>query len=110
MALRKIDIRNHILNNAKVLGNSNRDLLDVVSDLVNQHGLDKKSRSVIMDGTFLGMATLERIGSLKECDSGRAYRPEYETIRRLMNYFGVEATLNQVHIKKAYQNKAKETS
>ena len=82
-------------------------MINVASDLVNQHGLDKKSRGAIMKGTFLSLSTLERVASLEECESGEAYRPQLDTIERILKYFNTEISLNQTAIKKAYGNRAK---
>lgn len=103
----KLDIRNHILSRARALGNNEKGLKEVCSDLVNSFGVDGKALDQIARGTFLSESTIKRMATLKECDTGEPYRPQVETIERILRFFGAEVRFEQVTIKSAYANKPK---
>lgn len=107
MAATQLDIKNVMLTRSKALGNSNRGLKEVCSDLTNQHGIKGRQLRQLQDGTFLSRNTLERVASLDDCDSGSPYRPNADTLERILRYFGAEINFNQVVIAGKYQNREK---
>lgn len=107
MAARQLDIKNHILSRARALGNNDKGLREVCSDLVNSFGTDRKSRERIAEGTFLSISTIDRMATLKECDTGEPYRPNADTIERILRFFGAEIRFEQVSIQSRYANKPK---
>jgi len=107
MAVTKLDIKNTLLTKSRALGNSSRGLKEVVSDLLNQHGSDSKSLKKVAAGTFLSVPTLQRLCSLTEAESGEPYRPQADTLERVLKYFGAEIYFDQVEISSRYQPKPK---
>lgn len=107
MAVQKLDVKNHILSRARALGNTETGLREVCSDLVNSFGTDRKSRQRIAEGTFLSEDTISRIASLRECDTGEPYRPNTDTVERILRFFGAEIHFQQIHISNRYANKPK---
>ena len=107
-------VRNAIVHNLnirkqKALGNSTRGLKEVASDLVNQFtGGDSKRLSALSDMTFLSTHTLARLSSLAECESGAPYRPNCDTVERVMRAFDMEVNFKEVAIKGKYKNQPKE--
>ena len=106
---RKIDIKNQLLSGSKALGNSNRGLKEVCSDLVNdfQRRGGKSAKQKLKDGTYLCSATIDRIASLEETEDGNQYRPNADTCERILKFFGAEMSFNEVIIKPRYTNKPK---
>lgn len=102
-----VDIKNYILRNAKALGNTNREEKNLCSDLLNNAISKKGDLERIAEGTFLCVATLERMRTLKECETGAPYNPSSDTCARILRYFGMEAVYNHTTIKSAYRNKPK---
>lgn len=107
-AATKIDIKNSLLTRARALGNTSKGLKEVCSDLINQHGIDKKGMNQLCEGTFLSRNTIERMAKLTETEHGLPYRPNADTIERVLRYFGAQITFDQVVISNKYQNKPKE--
>lgn len=89
----------------KALGNSNRGLKEVASDLLNQMGRDDMKN--IVAGTFLSPSTIDRVMNLTEAESGEPYRPQSETLERIFRYCGAEISFNEVVIKKKFLNQPK---
>lgn len=104
----QIDIKNRLLTTTSALGNSNRGLKEVCSDLLNEGGKGKGRIEQICDGTFLSRTTIERMMSLKESETGGTYRPQAETCERILRYFGASMRFDQVIIHSRYCNKPKE--
>lgn len=104
-AATQLDIKNHILSRSKVLGNSERGLKEVCSDLLNDYG--RHNLKEVEKGTFLSRSTLERVMTLEEADSGEPYRPQSETLERILRYFGAEIKFDQVRISPRFRNKPK---
>jgi len=93
--------RKHILTRIKpiALGNTNRDLLDVCSDLLNQ---DKGNWQVVAEKAFLSFATVVRVAL---CE--RPYSPRADTLERIIRYYGVKVSFAEEHIESRYDNKPK---
>jgi hypothetical protein len=106
-AAQTLHIKNHILSRARALGNTKRGFKEVCSDLVNQHGVKGADLRRICDGTFLCPTTIQRIATLEDCETGIPYRPNADTVERILRYFGAEVTFDQVSISNRYQNKPK---
>ena len=104
-AATQLDIKNALLTNTKALGNSNRGLKEVVSDLLNQHGRNHVAE--IEKGTFLSRATIYRLMDLTEAESGEPYRPQADTLERVLRYYGAEISFDQVSIDGRYLPKEK---
>lgn len=84
----------------KALGNSDRKFKNVASDLLNALG-EKPSK--IADGTFLSVATVERV---MKCED--EYRPQSETLERIFRYCNAEVSFSHTKIKPEFSNKPKE--
>lgn len=97
-------VRSLILGKAKALGNSHYGLKEVVSDLLNAHGGDLDE---VAKGTFLCKSTLEHLKTLEDTPLGTPYRPQADTLERVLRYFGTEIHFKQVTIRHAYRNKPK---
>lgn len=95
-----IAFHNAILERASALGNSKRGLKEVASDLINDYGRHRKRE--LCDGCFLSPATLERVA---DCDPD--YRPQADTLERIIRFFGGEITFNSVVIKPRFRNQPK---
>lgn len=104
----KLQIHNEMLSRMRALGNSERGFKELCSDLINQTGTDKKTFERIADGCFLSPETIRRMSKLTESEDGTPYRPNSDTIERILRYFGAEVTLNAVTISKAYRNQPKQ--
>ncbi len=93
--------------NLKAGGNSTRGLKEVSSDLVNSMGLKD---SEIADMTGLSSSTISRMKSLEPAESGEAYRPQTETVERILKGCNYEVTLTPVRggVAKRYMNKPKD--
>lgn len=108
-AARQLVIKNDLLLRSKVLGNSGKGLKELCSDLINDFcGRDKKKLSFIAAGTFLSRPTLERLCTLEESESGAPYKPNSDTLERVLTYFGAEISFNQVAIKPRFQCRPKD--
>ena len=89
----------------KALGNSNRGLKEVASDLLNQMGRSELKN--ICAGTHLSPTTIDRIMSLKEAESGADYSPQSSSLERVFKFCGAEIEFHTVDIKKRFMNKPK---
>lgn len=92
--------------NTVALGNSDRGLKEVASDLLNDQGRDQIKN--ICQGTFLSRTTVERVMELKETGNGDPYRPQSETLERIFRYCNAEIILQEVKIKPKFRNIPKE--
>lgn len=102
-----LDIKNSLLTRARALGNTERGLKEVCSDLLNQHGITGADLSRLRTGTFLSDSTLKRMATLTDSETGRPYRPNADTCERVLRYFGAELRFDQVVISSRYANKPK---
>jgi len=84
----------------KALGNSKTSLKNVASDYINQY--HRREFSNIADGCFLSTPTIARVA---DCED--EYTPQLQTIERILIYFGAEIDINEVTIKKKFQNQPK---
>lgn len=100
----QLQIKNTILSKARALGNSNKGLKDVCSDLLNAYGGDLKA---VTKGTYLCRSTLEHLQNLNDTPTGNPYRPQAETLERVLKYFGAEINFSEVKINPRYRNKPK---
>lgn len=96
----KLDFKNALLANSRALGNSHRGLKEVVSDLLNQHGRDHIAD--IEKGTFLSRHTLYRLMDLTDAESGEPYRPQADTLERVLRYYGAEIHFSEIKIQGRY--------
>lgn len=103
----KLQIVNRIIDNARVLGNTDTGLKEFCSDLINDYVSDKKDWQILSDNTFLSVGTLKRLSLLTETEQGDPYRPQADTCERVMRFFNCEVYFRQVKIKSKYQNKEK---
>ena len=95
--------KNAIFENLKkrvCLGNTRRGFKEVASDLANATG---EKPSQIAKGTFLSPHT---IGRVMDCEDN--YRPQAETLERIMRYCNAEVVFSEVPIRNNFQNKPKE--
>jgi len=83
------------------LGNSQRGLKEVASDLLNELGRD--SIKYIEQGTYLSRGTIERV---MECES--LYRPQAETLERIFKYCNASIVFQHEEVKPQFTNKPKE--
>ena len=102
-----INIKNRLLSGTKALGNSNTGLKEVCSSLVSDALNKGLTTQRICDITYLSPATIERLRTLKEAESGRDYRPMSDTCERILKAFGAEIQFNHVQIKPRFNNKPK---
>ena len=84
----------------KAFGNTGISYKEICSDYCNSIG--RSGIKEICNGTFLTRHTIERI---MDCDDN--YRPQDETIRRIMVYFGLQAEVTPVRIQSKYRNQPK---
>lgn len=84
------------------LGDSQRGLKELCSDLLHSHG-GKDNIDAIVAGTFLCKSTLYRV---MDCEEN--YRPQSETLERILRYCGAEVVIHHVKISSKNQNKPKE--
>ena len=85
----------------KALGNSNIELKEVASDLLNQIGRD--SITQIASGTYLNAATIARV---MDCD--KRYSPRADTLERIFRFCNAEVSFNSVKINRKFMNQPKE--
>lgn len=92
-----------ILNRVKnvALGNSDRGLKHVASDLCNELG--RKAAKDIANGCYLSKSTVERV---MDCDD--SYRPQAETLERIFRYCNAKITFDSVSMQGKYQNQPKD--
>jgi len=107
-AVTKVDFKNRLLEKTKLLGNNKRGgFKELCSDLINQHGIDKKGMQALMDGTFLSYNTIQRMAKLTETENGEPYRPNADTVERILRYFNAEVSFTEVKIKPVFRNTPK---
>lgn len=94
-------IKAGLLERTSALGNSKRGLKEVCSDLCNQ--FDRKHASKIAEGCFLSRGTVLRV---MECDE--MYRPQAETLERILRFFNAQVFFSEVAIKPRYRNHEKQ--
>lgn len=102
-----VGIKNYILRNAKTLGNSDQEDKHLCSELLGNAIRKKGDIERIAEGTFLCVATIERMRTLKECKTGATYYPSSDTCARILRYFGMEASWSTTTIKSQHRNKPK---
>lgn len=101
-------VRSIVIDRARCLGNSKTDFKTLCSDLIADYLVTKKgSIDALVAGTFLSSNTLERLRTLKESQTGRAYRPCDDTLERVFRFFNVEFSCKVVKISAANRNKPK---
>lgn len=89
---------------AKAGGNSDRGLKELASDILSQmHGKD----SEIAGDAVLAASTIKRMRELTPAESGQEYRPQAETIERILKAANVEISVKHVKIQKRYMPKPK---
>lgn len=84
----------------KAFGNTGISNKEICADYCNSVGRD--GIKDICKGTFLTRPTIERV---MDCDAN--YRPQDETIRRIMVYFNLQAEVKPVRIQSKYRNTPK---
>ena len=94
-------IKAGLLEKTQALGNSKRGLKEVCSDLCNQ--FDRKHARVIAEGCFLSKGTVVRV---MDCEEN--YRPQADTLERILRYFNAEIRFSEVVIKPRFRNHEKE--
>jgi hypothetical protein len=104
-AVTELDIQNHMFDNMKALGNSKKGLKECCSDILNKSNYTNKQWA---DMTFLAPTTIERMRKLTEAESGAEYRPQADTLERIIKASGGEITFRQVNIQSRYMPKEKE--
>lgn len=102
---RQLDIKNRVLAETSALGNSDRGLKEVVSDVLNSYG--RGNLANVEKGTFLSRTTLDRLMTLEETEDGNPYRPQADTLERVLKYFGAELHFSQVVISPRWLPKPK---
>ncbi len=88
----------------QVLGNSDRSLKHLASDLLNQTNNDKW----VAENAYLNIETVKRLRDLKEAKSGADYQPKLDTVERVLRALGCRLTGEHVSIRGAYAPKPKE--
>lgn len=99
------DIRNFLLSKTQALGNSDRGLKEVCSDLLNAYG--KGDLKNVERGTFLSRTTLIRMMELTETEHGDPYRPNADTCERILKYFNAQIEFKEVSISRRFRNQPK---
>jgi len=100
----QLQVKNVILSRAKALGNTDKGLKEVCSDLLNAYGSDLRA---VIKGTFLSRATLEHLQNLNDTPTGNPYRPQAETLERVLKFYGAQINFSEVKISPRYRNKPK---
>lgn len=98
------EFRQEIMNRVKkvALGNSDRGLKHLASDLLNEYGKSDKAIEELSEATYLCKHTIRRI---QECSE--LYSPRLDTIERCLKAMNCEITAHEVEIEKQYQNRPK---
>lgn len=81
-------------------GNTGVPRKELASDWCNSVG--RAGMKDMVAGMFLTRKTIERV---MECDEN--YRPQDDTIDRVLNYFGLQGEYKQVKMQSKYRNKPK---
>lgn len=84
MGVQKLQVKNALIAKARTYGNSHYTDKHLCSDLVNQWGTSPEKLERLSEITFLSVATLKRMSTLKEPESGGEYWPSSETITRIL--------------------------
>lgn len=90
-----------LIEKTRALGNSKRGLKEVASDLINREGRNHIKQ--MAEGMFLSRHTVARVA---DCDPH--YKPQADTIERVLKYFSVEIRFNEVALKPRFHNKPKD--
>lgn len=106
-AVTHANFKTALLNRSRALGNTGRGLKEVCSDLVNEYLTDGGQLSRLAAGTFLSEQTLYRVSKLTEAESGEPYKPNADTLERILRFFGAEVHFKSVTIRGQYFNKPK---
>ena len=94
-------IKAGLLEKTQALGNSKRGLKEVASDLCNQ--FDRKHASKIAEGCFLSKGTVIRV---MDCEEN--YKPQADTLERILRYFNAQIHFTEVVIKPRFRNHEKD--
>lgn len=105
MGATKLEIKNSLLTRTRALGNSDRGLKEVVSDILNAYG--RNNLKEVEKGTFLSRPTLQRLMDLTETEHGDPYRPQADTLERVLKYFNAEIYFAEVKISPKWRPKPK---
>lgn len=94
-------VRSGILKNVNLhtLGNSGRDDRDLAIDLINA---SNESYEDLAEKCFLHPSTVKNLAQEK------TLYPQYDTLKRVLTYFGVAATHTLINVKSEYQNRPKD--
>lgn len=103
----QLDFKNELLVGKTVLGNSNYGFKELCSDLLNDYCTNKRANQEVADGTFLSPTTIDRLKKLTETEGGEEYRPQSNTIERVLIFFGAEVHFQQIRISAKFSNKEK---
>ena len=87
--------------NNKVLGNSDRGLKELASDLIAQHG--EKASKKIAEAAYLNVTTVERV---LKCEP--QYQPRLDTIERILRACDVRLESGYIATKGKYMPKPKD--
>lgn len=87
---------------AQALGNSDRGMKELASDLIGEMG-GKKACKLISEQAYLTPSTVARVF---DCDE--KYNPQLQTIERILRVCGCRIHADYVSIKGAYMPKPKE--
>ena len=87
--------------NNKVLGNSDRGLKELASDLIAQHG--EKASKKIAEAAYLNVATVERV---LKCEPH--YQPRLDTIERILRACNVRLESGYIATQGKYMPKPKD--
>jgi len=100
MSIEKI-IRENIKNNVALtaLGNSDRKMKDVATDIINAAGM---SYGDVAEQCFLCEATVKNLAT------GKTKNPQSETIERVFRAFAYQLDMKAVRLNTKYRNKPKE--
>lgn len=90
--------------NAKAGGNSHRGLKEVCSDIIAASGLKD---SQVADLALISASTVARLRELTPAESGQPYRPQAESIERVLRGLGIGFNMTPERITKKYQNQPK---
>lgn len=100
------DLKNEFLRRIKLRagGNSKRGMKELASDLINNSGMNHNQ---FADLAMLSPSTVARLAELTPTKTGSEYRPQSDTIERVIRACGAEISLTPVDIKPRYQNQPK---
>lgn len=87
------------VNNNTCLGNSNRELKDLVQDLLNERCSNDADFARIADQAWLMTATVIRVANQ---DKEEDYQPRADTLQRLMQAMDVQLTATHQKVSRKY--------